>query len=65
MTSREDVARARNEERELCELLEQSLGRLPELRRRAYLMVREEEETYQRAAPRLGVRPTTVSTHVA
>ena len=53
-----------NEERELTEFHEQALGRLPDLCRRTYLMVREEEESYQRAALRLGVRPTTVSAHV-
>ena len=52
------------EERELAEFHEQALGRLPELCRRTYLMVREEEETYERAAKRLGVQPTTVSAHV-
>ena len=52
------------EERELTELHEQVLGRLPELCRRTYLMVRDEEETYRRAAQRLGVRRTTVKAHV-
>jgi RNA polymerase sigma-70 factor (ECF subfamily) len=52
------------EERELTEFHEQALGRLPELCRRTYLMVREEEETYQGAALRLGVQRTTVSAHV-
>ena len=45
------------EERELTELHEQALGRLPELCRRTYSMVRDEEETYQRAASRLDVPP--------
>ena len=52
------------EDRELTEFHEQALGRLPELCRRTYLMVREEEETYRRAAQRLGVQRTTVSAHV-
>ena len=53
------------EERELAEFHEEALGRLPELCRRTYLMVRDEDETYQNAALRLGVRPTTVSAHIA
>ena len=52
------------EERELAELHALALGRLPARCRRTYLMVRDEGETYESAASRLGVRPTTVSAHV-
>ena len=53
-----------NQERELTELHERVPGRLPELCRRTYLMVREEEETYGRGAQLLGLQRTTVSAHV-
>jgi RNA polymerase sigma factor (sigma-70 family) len=52
------------EERELREFHEQALARMPEMCRRTYLMVREEEETYQGAALRLGLRPKTVCAHL-
>jgi DNA-directed RNA polymerase specialized sigma24 family protein len=52
------------EERELTELREQALGRLPALCRRTDLMVREDEETDQRAALRFGLPLPTVGVHV-
>ena len=52
------------EERELAELHERALERLPELCRRAYLMVRDEGETYESAAARLGIQPHAVSKHM-
>lgn len=52
------------EERELAELHEQALGRLPEVCRQTYLMVRAENETYENVASRLGIQPTTVSYHM-
>jgi DNA-directed RNA polymerase specialized sigma24 family protein len=52
------------EERELTEFHEQALGRLPALCRRTDLMVREDEETDQRAALRFGVPLATIGAHV-
>jgi RNA polymerase sigma factor (sigma-70 family) len=52
------------EERELLELHGRTLASLPSGCRRAYVMVREEEATYEAAAERLGLSPATVNVHV-
>ena len=50
-------------ERAPAEFHEKALGRLPELCRRAYLVVRDEEETYGSAVSRLGAHFGTVRKH--
>lgn len=52
------------EARELEAVREQTLNELPEACRRAYLLVREEGESYERVAERLGVTRSMVSAHV-
>jgi RNA polymerase sigma-70 factor (ECF subfamily) len=52
------------EERELAVVREETLRELPTACRRAYLMVREEGESYKGAARRLGVSRSAVSAHI-
>lgn len=52
------------EEPELAAVHERTLRELPSACRRAYLMVREEGESYNGAARRLGVSPSAVSAHI-
>jgi len=52
------------EDGELRDLQEQMLAGIPRVCRRAYLMVRLEQLTYEEAAERLGVSPRTVESHV-
>jgi RNA polymerase sigma-70 factor (ECF subfamily) len=54
-----------HEDRELRDLQEQTLGAIPRVCRRAYVMVRLEDLSYEEAAERLGVSPRTVKSHVA
>jgi RNA polymerase sigma factor (sigma-70 family) len=52
------------EAQELTELHQQALATIPEVCRRAYVMVREEGATYEEAAARLGVSRDAVASHV-
>ena len=62
--SEEIVSPQYMEEKELRELIEAAIEKLPEQSRKIYIMAREENLSHKEIAARLGITPKTVENHV-
>ena len=60
----ETVSQPFMEEKELRELIETAIEKLPEQSRKIYLMAREENLSHKEIAAQLGITPKTVENHV-